>query len=188
VSEERDWFHVVAEQKCEECGLTASALAQGELAGAIFEEARRWTAFLMEHHQLDRLRQRPRHGEWSPLEYAAHVRDVLGLFQERVALALVQPEPEFGWWDHEAAAVDDGYNEQDPRVVAAALEANARRLGMTLPSPGDPAWQRAGTRRGRERFTVGGLARFALHEARHHRIDAERGGTDGQAAAATTAS
>ena len=36
----------------------------------------------------------------------------------------------------------------------------------------DAGWRRAGTRRRRERFTVEGLARFALHEAHHHRLDA----------------
>lgn len=119
VSDERNWFQVVAEQKCEECGLTASAVPQGELAPAISEEARLWVALLSEGHEPDMLRHRPEPGVWSPLEYAAHVRDVLGLFQERAALDIVHPEPEFGWWDHEAAAIDDSYNEQDPWVVAA---------------------------------------------------------------------
>ncbi|HEV2071160.1 MAG TPA: hypothetical protein VGR26_15330 [Acidimicrobiales bacterium] len=72
-------------------------------------------------------------------------------------------------------AVDERYNEQDPREVAAALGTNAAGLVSALPSPGDTASGRAGTRRGRECFTVERLPGFALHEARHHRIDTERG-------------
>ncbi len=100
--------------------------------------------------------------------------DVLALFADRVALALAEEKPEFGWWDHEAAAVDEGYNELDRHLVAAGLRESAERLVSALPRPTERAWQRAGTRRGRERFTVEGLARFALHEVRHHCIDAER--------------
>ncbi len=173
--DERDWFQVVADQECEECVLEARAVAQGALGTAISEEGHRWGALLTEHYEIELLRRRPGADVWSAMEYAAHVRDVLALFRDRVVLALSEHEPEFGWWDHEAAAVDERYNEQDPGEVAAALRTNAAGLVRALPSPGDTAWARAGTRRGRERFTVEGLARFALHEARHHRLDAERG-------------
>ncbi|HEV2811303.1 MAG TPA: DinB family protein [Acidimicrobiales bacterium] len=175
MSGERDWFQVVAEQECQECALEARAVAQGALGAAISEEGHRWGALLTERHGVDVLRRRPGADVWSAIEYAAHVRDVLALFRDRVALVLSEHEPEFGWWDHEAAAVHECYNDQDPQEVSAALATNAAGLARALPSPGDTAWDRAGTRRGRERFTVEGLARFALHEARHHRIDAERG-------------
>lgn len=173
--DERDWFQVVAKQECEECALEARAVAQGALGAAISEEGHRWGALLTEHYEVEVLRRRPGGEVWSAIEYAAHVRDVLCLFRDRVVLALSEHEPEFGWWDHEAAEVDERYNEQDPQAVAAALGTNTAGLVRALPTPGASAWDRAGTRRGRERFTVEGLARFALHEARHHRIDAERG-------------
>jgi hypothetical protein len=174
MSDERDWFQVVADQHCDECGLEAAAVPQAQLGAAISEEGDRWAVLLLELHEGDELRRRPRADVWSALEYGAHVRDVLALFADRVALALAEEGPEFGWWDHEAAAVDKGYNEQDRQAVATALTEGAERLVSTLPRPNERAWQRAGTRRGRERFTVEGLARFALHEVRHHRIDAER--------------
>ena len=173
--DERDWFQVVADQECEECALEARAVAQGALGAAISEEGHRWGALLTERYGVEVLRRRPGGEVWSAIQYAAHVRDVLCLFRDRIVLTLSRDQPEFGWWDHEAAAVDERYNEQDPREVAAALETNAAGLVRALPTPGDREWDRAGTRRGRECFTVEGLARFALHEARHHRIDAERG-------------
>jgi mannose-6-phosphate isomerase-like protein (cupin superfamily) len=171
---ERDWYAVVAEERCDDCGLAAAAVPQHELGTAISREGARWGALLSERAEHE-LRRRPRADVWSALEYAAHVRDVLALFRDRVGSAITEEEPEFGWWDHEAAAVEEGYNEQDPPVVAAMLQEAAERLVMALPAERDAAWQRAGTRRERERFTVDGLARFALHEARHHRFDAERG-------------
>lgn len=186
MSEERDWFRVVAEEECQACGLLAAAVPQRELALALLEEDSQWTALLTERYELDQLRRRPKADVWSALEYGAHVRDVLGLFGDRVGLALARSEPELGWWDHEAAALDDRYNEQDPRVVAAVLAENRARLVMTLPPPRDEAWQRAGTRRNTERFTVEGLVRFALHEVRHHRLDAERGCTGIRAASEST--
>lgn len=171
---ERDWYAVVTAEHCDDCGLAAAGVPQHELGTAIAREGARWAALLSERAEHE-LRRRPRAEVWSALEYAAHVRDVLALFRDRVGSAITEEEPEFGWWNHEAAAVDEGYNEQDPPVVAAMLEEAAERLVMALPAEGDAAWQRAGTRRESERFTVDGLARFALHEARHHRFDAERG-------------
>lgn len=173
-SAERDWYAVVSAEECRHCGLAAAAVPQDQLGTAISREGTRWAALLSERADHE-LRRRPRAEVWSALEYAAHVRDVLSLFRDRVGSAVAEAEPEFGWWDHEAAAVDEGYNQQDPPVVAAMLGEAAERLVTALPAEGDAAWQRAGTRRGSERFTVDGLARFALHEARHHRFDAERG-------------
>ena len=50
---------------------------------------------------------------------------------------LRENQPDFPWWDHEAAAIDDRYNEQDPGNVAARLQGNAERLGLTLPDAAD---------------------------------------------------
>jgi len=58
--------------------------------------------------------------------------------------------------------------------VACALAANAERLATTSAAVREQEWSREGTRRPGERFTVERLVRFALHEVRHHRGDAER--------------
>lgn len=171
--DERDWVRAVAEETCDECFLTPTAVPRDALWSAIIQEGQRWVALLAARGASE-LQRRPQPQVWSPLEYAAHVRDVLGLFAHRVELTLDQDEPDLPWWDHEAAAVEEGYNEQDPGRVAEALLAGADRLARTLPPPGASGWERRATRRGREHFTVEGLARFALHEAYHHRLDAER--------------
>lgn len=42
---------------------------------------------------------RPNEHTWSPLEYACHVRDVFGLFDERLALMLQEDDARFADWD-----------------------------------------------------------------------------------------
>jgi hypothetical protein len=169
-----DWFRIVGEGTCHQCGLTASQVDRGDLAGAVGAECERWVVLLGEHLHTADLRYRPEATTWSALEYAAHVRDVLGVFADRVELALTEDRPEFGRWDHEATAVAERYNDQDPELVALVLLARGRRLASLLGSVEPLQWEREGTRRGTERFTVDGLGRFALHETRHHRLDAER--------------
>ena len=168
MTDERDWVRIVAEESCEECSLASAAVSREALGAAIVQEGLRWAALLA--CDAGDLRRRPQADVWSPLEYAAHVRDVLVLFAQRVELTLDRDEPDLPWWDHEAAAVEDDYNGQDPSQVAKALLAGAERLASALPSS-HVGWERRATRRGREHFTVEGLARFALHEAYHHRLD-----------------
>ena len=85
-------------------GLRASAVPRGELPSALRDAASEWAELLASHPSVT-LRARPSAG-WSPLEYAAHVRDVLAKFSAgRVEVALLDDDPVFGWWDHEGAAV-----------------------------------------------------------------------------------
>jgi hypothetical protein len=84
-----------------------------------------------------------------------------------------EPQPTFGWWDHDAAVVAERYNEDRPDDVASSIEANAASLGAMLSGVAAADWSRMGTRRDGEMLTVAAFARFALHEVRHHRHDAE---------------
>ena len=153
--------------------MRASDVGRADLGSAILVESDRWVDLFARSAGPGEWRRRPSALAWSAQEYGAHVRDVLALFVRRVAQAIAEDDPEFGWWDHEAAALADGYNDQDPSTVADALRTNAEELVAELADLDDAGWQRAGTRRRGERFTVEGLARFVLHEAYHHRIDAQ---------------
>ena len=164
-------MQVVAEETCDQCGLNTGGVDRASVPDLLRAEALAWSTFL---RSTPATSLRGRRGEaWSPLEYACHSRDTLGIFGQRIERVLVEDEPDLGWWDHEAATDDERYDEQDPLAVGDALVANARALATTLEAVPDDAWQRVGTRRAGERFTVEGLGRFALHEARHHRADAE---------------
>lgn len=113
----------------------------------------------------------PRGRPWST---PATQHDVLAVFAGRVTLTLVEDDPELGWWDHEAAAVDEAYNEQEPGAVLADLDLNAEHLANVLAGVPADAWGRAATRRGTEHFTIADMARFCLHEGHHHLRDARR--------------
>ncbi|MEZ5247291.1 MAG: hypothetical protein R2707_19550 [Acidimicrobiales bacterium] len=120
------------------------------------------------------LRRRPAAETWSALEYACHVRDLLPVMAARVQRMLEDDCAELGWWDHEAAAVEDRYNEQVPVLVIEAMTANARAFAASLASVEGDSWDRSAERRPGEHFTVRGIARFVLHEVIHHRDDATR--------------
>ncbi len=165
----------VQHQACPGCGHDISACPPPDLAPALVEAARRWAAFI--GAVLDYpgggadLRARPGADEWSAIEYACHVRDVLAMCARRVEITLLVDDPEYGGWDPDALAADEHYTDQDPLAVADDLGAAAMelaRLAQPLPAT---ARARRGTALGKP-FTVDGLLRVALHEALHHLADA----------------
>lgn len=170
--EGRDWTRSQFEA-CPECGFDASLVADDELARALTDETARWGAFLAVAPVVD-LRRWTEPGVWSGLEYACHVRDVIGVFHERVRRTATEPGRRLGWWDHEAAVVAEAYNRQEPVLVAEAMAANARQLGQTLDGLDRCALDLTAERRPGEHFTIRGMARFVLHELAHHRHDARR--------------
>jgi len=169
VTGQRDWYTIVREQRCPECGLEVSAVRREELADGHRRAAAAWADVLA--GPTARLRDHLVPGTWSALEYACHVRDVLQRFDERARLACRVDRPEFGWWDHDAAVESERYNDQDPLTVARALGGQAEALAETLGGLGDREWERTGTRVGQV-FSVEELARFSLHESLHHLADA----------------
>jgi hypothetical protein len=178
--EGRDWFAVVAEGgPCPDCGLDALVVARVDLGPSLLAEARSWEDELADLAADDAaVRRRPRPETWSAVEYAAHVGDVLRIFAGRVRRCRFEDRPELGWWDHEAAAVEERYNDRPIADVRSAIADGAVALALALPRLDDPdSWERSGIRRGGERFTVDGLTRFALHESVHHRLDARRSAT-----------
>ncbi|MEJ7583021.1 MAG: DinB family protein [Acidimicrobiales bacterium] len=177
MTDERPWVRVQFET-CEECGFDPAEVGPGDLPGAIRALERRYriplTRFLPGEDADVVVRARPSADTWSALEYACHVRDVLGVFDQRVTLALTEADPVLGWWDHEAAAVEEAYNAQDPVQVVDALARRAEALAVIFEAvPGD-GWKRSATRRDGEVFTVAGMGRFALHEGSHHLLDIGR--------------
>jgi hypothetical protein len=166
-----DWTKVL-EAPCPLCEAAPAEVEPRDLPAALREEASRWEVLLAGADE-QRVRARPEDGTWTALEYGCHCRDLLAIMTERVARVLVEDEPDLPWWDHDAAAVDEHYNEQDPTAVAGDLGANAQWLAGTLALVDGAEWERAGTRGDGARMSVAGLARFSLHELAHHRWDAE---------------
>jgi hypothetical protein len=171
MAEAMDWDEVL-EAPCPFCGAAPAEVSPDELPSQLRAEAAQWET-LLSGADDEAVRTKPEDGSWSTLEYGCHVRDVLAKMTERVARTLVEDEPEFGWWDHDAAAVDEHYNEQDPVAVGGDLAANTEWLAGTLALVEGGEWERAGTRGDGTRMTVAGIGRFTLHEMAHHRWDAE---------------
>ena len=71
------------------------------------------------------LRAHPRPASWSALEYGCHGRDVLRCQRDRVLLAQAEDNPVFTSMRLDERAVEESYNEQDPRSVARQLTTKA---------------------------------------------------------------
>ncbi|RYE75219.1 MAG: hypothetical protein EOO74_10360, partial [Myxococcales bacterium] len=76
----KDWTWVI-ERPCPDCGFDPGTVDGPALPDLIHDNTRGW------YDVLDRadVGVRPAAHIWSPLEYAAHVRDVHRLFAQRVA-------------------------------------------------------------------------------------------------------
>lgn len=162
----KDWTWVITEQ-CPECEFDASAVAAGELARMIRENAEGWRRVLERPDPAVR----PAGNVWSPLEYACHVRDVHRLFDQRVQLMLEEDDPQFDNWDQDVAAVEADYGSQDPAVVGPDLVAAAQAVAATYDSVADDQWQRPGRRSNGSAFTVETIGRYHLHDVVHHLWD-----------------
>lgn len=162
----KDWTWVL-EQRCPECGFLAADVDPVTLPSMIRANARRWPEVLARPD----VRERPRDDRWSPLEYACHVRDVFRLYDQRLGLMLTEDDPLFANWDQDAAAVDDGYNDQDPETVGAELMAAGEELAATFESVGATQWDRPGRRSDGAAFTIDTFGRYFIHDPVHHLMD-----------------
>jgi len=114
---------------------------------------------------------RPDANTWSPLEYAAHVRDVYRLGQVRIGLMLAEDDPIYPNWDQDATAVEERYGEQDPAAVSRELLEAAAALSDDLDRVTGKEWARPGRRSDGARFTVGSFAKYVVHDPVHHLWD-----------------
>ena len=155
-----------ATDECPQCGLHAGAQPPEALE------------FLLAADD-EYLRANPEPGVFSPIQYGAHVRDILRVYGDRVLLAIAEDDPEVSTF-HPAEDEWARYNTLDREELATDLEAQADRLAEILDALDDDAWSRTVTRQalvagtdGVYRFTVAGIASYAVHEAHHHLLDAD---------------
>jgi len=162
----KDWTWVL-ERTCPECGTEAAAHSPATVRDMLRDAVVRWEAVL----RRPDVARRPDDSTWSPLEYAAHVRDVCEVFRERLELMLAEDGPTFPDWDQDAAAVAGRYGEQDPTVVAADLAVNARATGDAFAAVPADRWERTGLRSNGSPFTVRTLSQYFTHDVQHHLHD-----------------
>ena len=124
-------------------------------------------SFLGEDH--DDFATRPDDSTWAPIEYAAHVRDVIRIYDERLRLMVETDDPLYQNWDQDQTAIDERYLEQDPAQVSAAIATEGAALADRFAAVTD--WERPGRRSDGARFTTASLWRYFLHDLLHHLHD-----------------
>ncbi|MGP5730401.1 DinB family protein [Arthrobacter rhombi] len=162
----KDWTWTI-ERACPECGADVSALSPQDIAIAVRTCLPRWATVL---HRED-VAVRPEPAVWSPLEYAAHVRDVFKVMHYRLDLMHAQDGPTFPDWDQDATALEDGYAHQSPQVISTQLAAAGRGLADAFDSVLKRDLNRTGLRGNGAAFTVETLARYTWHDIVHHLHD-----------------
>ena len=119
------------------------------------------------------LRTRPSPERWSALEYSCHVRDVLIVQRDRLALALIEDAPTFVPMGRDERVLRDRYNEQRPAVVVDQLEAAADALAADFAELRPDQWERTGIYNWPEESSrsMVWLGQHTIHEERHHLRD-----------------
>lgn len=167
--ETKNWTWVI-ESACDECGYDGSAVTIRDVPGIIDANTTGWPTVVGRPD----VRDRPDDQTWSPLEYAAHVRDVHRKMLERLELMLAEDAPTFPNWDQDATAVEDRYAEQDPAVVIRELGEAAHRAARAFDEVRDDQLERTGLRSDGSSFTVATLATYYAHDPVHHLWDVRR--------------
>jgi hypothetical protein len=162
----KNWTWVL-ERPCPECGFDASTVRLADVPRILRENTAAWPEVLL---RAD-VRERPDDSTWSPLEYAAHVRDVFRIFDTRLAAILSQDEPEFENWDQDATAVAERYADQDPAFVSAELVSAGHQLADAFEAVPSDAVPRIGRRSDGAVFTVETLGFYLVHDPIHHLWD-----------------
>jgi DinB superfamily len=161
-------------EECPQCGLHPGAMDHASLGGQLVELAGTWRTFLLAADDTY-LRTNPAPGVFSPMQYGAHVRDIQRVYCDRILLMLREENPVFAQFNPDEEAWN-GYNEMDRNALADDIDAQARRLEEVLHGLEPEDWSRTMTRDGGSdgvyRFTVAGLASYAVHESHHHLLDA----------------
>jgi DinB superfamily len=165
----------IQQEPCPQCGFNPASLPPETLGDLAVELAGKWRAFLLQADD-GYLRAIPEPGVNSPMQYGAHVRDILMVYGERMVLAVEEDNPTVPIFNPRQE-VWEAYNRVGAEELASDIEARAGRLDEIVDSMEGSNWSRIVIndrgQYGVYTFTVAGLARNAVHEAHHHLLDAK---------------
>jgi DinB superfamily len=161
-------------ESCEECGFIY-AVGRAEILAWLTSDADAFVDRFAEYAEAD-ARTRPAPDVWSPLEYACHVRDVVRIQTRRVEQTQREVEPAFTPMRRDERVVEDRYNEQDPKTVAAEIIDATGTFVALLARLDDTGWSRTGIYNypAPAPRTVEWIATHTSHELLHHRRDITR--------------
>jgi hypothetical protein len=159
---------------CPDCGLDVEQLDATGAADIIGRFGVRCRAVFEGVDDGDaRVRARPDAVTWSPLEYAAHVRDVIRYHGWLSNRALTEERPEVPVPNPDAVASSERYNEAALDDVLDAIEHQSTRFATLARGLSDSDLRRIAIRAGDE-VTVLHMVRNVAHEGHHHARDVER--------------
>jgi hypothetical protein len=161
-------------ERCDACGFDGSVYDNASLIEALSTLGTSWRRLLVDAGP--ELRARPATEVWSAIEYAAHSRDITALHCFGVEQALTGTEPIYPaiMADELISSAAASYVDEDPQLVADALDAEAGRLASMAADAPNAAWE-FGLTIGDDRSTVRRLLEHALHDSLHHIDDVESG-------------
>lgn len=117
------------------------------------------------------LRNRPAPAVWSPLEYLAHLRDVVDFYLDRIQRILVEDRPQLSAVGFSRLADLRGYNDEHVEDTIAKLDQLALSVASLLRSLDPPQWRRIGVGTDGDERNILVLARRLAHEGHHHLLD-----------------
>jgi hypothetical protein len=159
-------------ERCEECGFDATRLTIPDAITALRSLGRRWKEAFKDVPD-EELRRRPEPLTWSPLEYAAHTRDVIGLVGSGMEQTLGKDGAEFPSIPPEEEGADHGYNRLDPVTVLRQLDESAQKVAVAAADARSGAWAHKATL-GNETVSAEWFPKHIVHDATHHLRDVER--------------
>ncbi|QGN35203.1 DinB family protein [Microlunatus sp. Gsoil 973] len=163
----KDWTWTI-QLRCPECGLEAGTIDVPGVADRLEAAAVEWVQILTQNPAADR---RPSPRIWSPLEYGAHVRDAIELYDARLVMMLIEDTPTFKNWDQDEAAIVGDYARLDPDRVAEEIAGYSATLVARIRALEDSQLDRRGTRSDGAEFTVRTFLQYLLHDIVHHLWD-----------------
>ncbi|QOR69590.1 hypothetical protein IM660_12985 [Ruania alkalisoli] len=168
--ETKDWTWVLHRQ-CPDCGAHVGALTLEQIPAALRAQLEVWPVVL---RRTD-VAERPAPQTWSTLEYAAHVRDVIEVFDARLTAMQTEDAPTFEDFDPDQAAREGSYQELDPTDVAAAVMTTGTALAARIERTDPEQAGRSGRRGDGAEFTITTLMQYLLHDLVHHAWDVTDG-------------
>lgn len=169
-----DWTRIQRDP-CPQCGQHPAALSPSSLGELTVGSSAAWREFLLDADDAY-LRGIPEPGVFSPIQYGAHVRDILRVYTDRMVLGIEQDSPTVPIFNP-PQEVFESYNRLDTQELSADIEAQAQRLAKVVESMSPSDWSRIVVndrgQYGVYTFTIAGLACNAAHEAHHHLLDAK---------------
>lgn len=105
---------------------------------------------------------------WSIVEIVCHLRDFDHIFYQRASMMLEQDHPQLPAYDHEAMAIEKGYQQEQMAAAYDELQTSRRRFIAFFKSLSDEQWERGGIHPERKRFTMtDAVMQVGLHDIDH---------------------